>query len=507
MITNTKKVIKPIILLLCLSVVFTIQSCKKSRSDMGKTLFQKTKNKIYKDVTPEGFEPVFKKMLAEERFNLDNPRTITEFYEQNGYDPIFVMDHIINGELTASYFQMAGDHGLDPKMFKAQEIDDLIKKITAKKGIKKLDEAYHDIAELELLAANSLIKYSNALKYGVINPKKIYARYYVETKRPDSSDMVAVFKAGNVKNYLDSIQPKDVSYTAIQKALKEGTVAPGMSKEETRRFFIVNLERLRWKNKPTEKKYVIVNIPDYMLNVVEDGKSVLSMKVCVGEGRNKEDVKSLINYDQGDAVDQPFSHETPQLNSMIHSADVNPIWNIPKSIATKEIMVEAAKDRYYLSNKNIRVYKNGNEIDNPDDIDWASAPKDGTYEFKQRPGDDNALGKIKFLFNNQSSVYLHDTPAKLPFTKPMRAVSHGCVRVGDPNGLALNLFGEGKKYNMINEKMSEDNPAPTTISLSPKIPVYLTYVTAWADNGKVEVRKDVYGLDIVLYANLQKLID
>ena len=507
MIACTKKVIKPIILLLCLAVIFTIQSCKKSRSDMGKTLFQKTKNKVYKDVTPEGFEPIFKKMLADEREKLDNPQTITAFYEQNGYDPIFVMDHIINGELTASHFLMAGDHGLDPRMFKAQEIDALMKKVDDKKGVKTVDEAYRAIAELELLTANSLIKYSNALKYGVLNPKKIYARYYIETKRPDSSDITAVFKAGNLKNYLDSIQPKDVNYTTIQKALKEGVQAPSMSKEETRRFFIVNLERLRWKNKPTEKKYVIVNIPDYMLNVMENGKSVISMKVCVGEGRNKDDIKSLINFDQGDAVDQPFSHETPQLNSMIHSADVNPIWNIPKSIANKEIMVEAAKDRYYLANKNIRVYKDGNEIDDPEDIDWSSAEKDGSYEFKQRPGDENALGKIKFLFNNKSSVYLHDTPAKLPFTKPMRAVSHGCVRVGDPQGLARSLFGEGKKYDMIVEKMAEDNPAPTTISLSPKVPVYLTYVTAWADNGKVEVRKDVYGLDIVLYANLQKLTD
>jgi murein L,D-transpeptidase YcbB/YkuD len=90
----------------------------------------------------------------------------------------------------------------------------------------------------------------------------------------------------------------------------------------------------------------------------------------------------------------------------------------------------------------------------------------------------------------------------------MRAVSHGCIRVGDPQGLALSLFGAGKKYNMIVEKMAEDNPAPTTISLSPKVPVYITYVTAWAqDNGNIEVRKDVYGLDIVLFANLQKLTD
>jgi murein L,D-transpeptidase YcbB/YkuD len=280
-----------------------------------------------------------------------------------------------------------------------------------------------------------------------------------------------------------------------------------MSKEESQRLYIVNLERLRWKNKPTEKKYVIVNIPDYMLNVVENGKSVLSMKVCVGEGRNMDNVKSLINYDQGDVIDQPFTHETPQLNSKIHSADVNPIWNIPKSIANKEIMVEAAKDRYYLANKNIRVYKDGDEIDDPEDIDWASASQDGSYEFKQRPGDENALGKIKFLFNNKSSVYLHDTPAKLPFTKPMRAVSHGCVRVENPKGLAHALFGDGEKYNLIAKYMDEDNSSPTTINLSPKVPVYITYITAWAENnGSIEIRKDVYGLDIVLYANLQKLV-
>ncbi len=178
MITATNKM-KPIIILLCLAVTFTIQSCKKSRSDMGKTLFKQTKNKVYKDVTPEGFEPAFKKLLDEERFNLDNPRTITEFYEQNGYDPIFVMDHIITGELTAEKFLAAGDHGLDPQMFKAQEINALIKKVNAKKGIKKLDEAYRAIAELELLTANSLIKYSNALKYGIVNPKKIYSFSFV----------------------------------------------------------------------------------------------------------------------------------------------------------------------------------------------------------------------------------------------------------------------------------------------------------------------------------------
>ena len=474
---------------------------------MGKTLYQKTKNKIFKEVTPEGFATVFQQVLAEEKSKLTNPQLITTFYEQNGYDPIFVMDHIILKDLDASYFERAGEHGLNPKMFQAAEIADLIKKINTKKSIKTVDEAYHDLAHLELMTANSLINYSNAIQYGVINPKKIYNRYYVETKRPDTAGINDILHVAKLKNYLDSIQPKDVQYTTLQKALKEGVQSPGMTAEETKRVIAVNLERLRWKNKPDANKYVIVNIADYMLNVIENGKSTLSMKVCVGQGRNMDNAKTLANVTEADKTDNPFTRETPQLNSMIHSVDVNPIWNIPESIANKEIMVEAAKDRFYLENKGINVYKNGEKVDDPEDIDWASAPKDGTYEFKQRPSDENALGKIKFMFKNQSSVYLHDTPAQIPFTKPMRAVSHGCVRLDDPKGLALNLFGAGKKYDMIDKFMGEDKPAPTSISLNPKVPVYLTYITCWADDaGTMQVRKDVYGLDIVLYANLMKFM-
>lgn len=467
---------------------------------MGKILYQKTKNKVFKQVTPEGFAEVFKQVLAHEHSQLNYPKVITAFYTQNEYDPTFVMDHVFNSDLktAVSYYQKANEHGLDPKMFRADEIAKLINKFYNKDEIKTLDQAYHAIAELELLSANSLIKYTNALQYGVVNPKNIYSRYYIKTLHPDSAAMTKVFEVTDLKKYLDSIQPKDPQYIALQKALASGAPAPGISAEETKRIIITNLERLRWRNKPTEKKFVIVNIPDYRLDVIDSGKSVLNMKVCVGQGRNMDNAKTLTNYVDTDKVDRPNRHSTPQLNSMIHSVDVNPVWNIPESIASKEIMVEAAKDPYYLENKGINVYKDGKLID-PDDINWATAAK-GDYDFKQKPGDNNSLGKIKFLFNNQSSVYLHDTPAKEAFKKTMRAVSHGCVRLGNPQGLALNLFGAGSKYDLIAKDMASDRPDPTTINLNPKIPVYITYVTGWADeNGALQIRPDVYGLDIVLY--------
>ncbi|MDB5009908.1 MAG: hypothetical protein JWQ06_697 [Mucilaginibacter sp.] len=508
MITDTKKLILPIIFLIFFAITLTLQSCKKNRSDISKILYAKTQNKVFKNVTQEGFAEVFQQVLTKEKSKMANPQFITNYYKQNGYDPVFVMDHLFNGDLKSAigYYQKANEHGLDPKLFKADEITTLINKFYNKDGIKTLEEAYHDMAELELLTANSLITYSNALQYGVINPKNIYARYYTVTKRPDSASMSHIFHENNLKTYLDSIQPKDPQYLALQKALMSGYQASGISKEETQRLIIVNLERLRWKNKPAENKYVIINIPDYTLNVMDSGKSVLHMKVCVGEGRNKNNTYNLVNYTDSATIDRPFSRETPQLNSLIHSVQVNPVWNIPKSIATKEIIKEAADDPYYLSNKGIAVYKNDVKVEDIESIDWADAVKDGSeYEFKQQPGADNALGKIKFLFKNKSSVYLHDTPAKAAFEKAKRDISHGCVRLGDPQGLALQLFGQGSKYDKIVEYMSSDNPDPTTINLPNKVPVYITYVTCWADESQnLQVRQDVYGLDVVLYATLKK---
>ena len=488
---------------------FTFQGCKKpARSDMGAQLFKKTNNKVFKDVTPDGFAPVFEDVLNQEKSKLNNANTISAYYHKNGFDPIFVMEHFPNDDVKTllTYYNNANNHGLDPKIFQTAQIDTLLHTFYNKKGIKDVNEAYRDIAHLELLLANSLINYSNAMQFGVINPRRIYARYFTQTKRPDSTFMTHVFDVRSFKPYLDSIQPKNPQYIAIQKALADANyIAPGLTRQETQRLLVVNLERLRWQNKPTENRYVIVNIPDFQLNIMNGGHSELNMKVCVGEGRNKDYTNTLVEYDESDKVDRPFSRETPQLNSMINEAQVNPVWNIPESIASKEIITEAQKDPYYLSNKNINVYKDGKLVDDPETITWDDNSA-SEYSFKQQPGSDNALGKIKFLFPNKSSVYLHDTPAKEPFNQTMRAVSHGCVRLEKPLDFAKALFGDGEKYNLIEKLVSEDKSEPTDIALPKKMPIYITYITCWQDeNGQLQVRPDVYGLDIVLYGHLQKI--
>jgi len=476
---------------------------------MGKILFTETRNKVFKSVENDAFTEVFKSTLEKESTGLSNPKLINAYYAKNNFEPVIVLQHVPKKGLQAlvPYLGNAGDHGLDPEYFKSKEYASLVEQLYDKNKVKTTEEAYQLIARLELLAANSLINYSNAMQFGTVSPKRIYASYYTDTKRPDSASMNSVFAIGDLKSYLDSIQPKGKQYIALQQALKEGSAAPGISKEETQKILKVNLERLRWKNKPSEDKYVIVNIADFRLDVMEAGKSVLDMKVCVGEGRNKDFKDNIQEYDENDLKkDRPFSRETPQLNSMIHSVQVNPVWNIPQSIATNEITKFAAADRYYLANHNIDVFENGKKVEDPETVDWSAGNPGKKYQFKQRPGEDNSLGKIKFLFNNQSSVYLHDTPAKAAFKQSMRAVSHGCVRVEKPLDFAHALFGDGAKFEQIKKQMNDTVAVATDIALPNKVPVYLSYFTSWVDQGgTVQVRRDVYGLDIVLYTYLQKM--
>jgi murein L,D-transpeptidase YcbB/YkuD len=506
---NASKTRLWLFLILVFSAAFVLQSCKKSRSDIGKLLFDETKNKVYKNIEAEAFAEAFKKRLAEKQSSLRNPKLIVSFYEHADYEPVLINKHFPKQSLKilADYLNKAEAHGLDPEIFKAKSFSSLLNKIYEKKGVQSTEEAYTAIADLEIMAANSLINYSNALQYGLISPRRIYAMYYTETKRPDSTSMSRIFKVDQLKSYLDSIQPKDPKYLSLQKALQNNIAAMGLTTGDTKRLLQVNMERLRWKNKyENENKYVVVNIPDFYLDVIDQGKSILRMKVCVGEGRDLKYTDKLEEYDENDLKkDRPFTRETPQLRSMIHSVQVNPVWNIPESIATNEITKYAAKDRYYLANNNIDVYKDGQLVQDPELIDWSEGTPGKTYSFKQRPGDDNSLGKIKFLFNNESAVYLHDTPAQAAFKQPMRAVSHGCVRVEKPLELAYALFGNGDKYNTIKEDMKSDNPKARDIALDNKIPVYLTYFTAWADdNEQIQFRKDIYGLDVVLYSYMEK---
>lgn len=476
------------------------QSCSKKRSDIARLLYGKTPNKYFKKLNADSVAAAIQAEIERDHIQ----PIVKNFYDSQDDEPVLILHHFQGDELKAfaDKLDSVATHGLDTSAFKAAVYRSLLNKFYDPKAITSASQAYRELAKLEMMTASLLVQYSTTLQYGAINPAKIFQRYALTIKEPDSTAARQVLETKNLTAYLDSLQPKDPQYLALQKALVNHTALRDLSWDESRRVLMVNLERRRWRDKPTAPKYVVVNIPDFHLDVMENGRSVLGMKVCVGKGRNMYGQKTLLRYADTDQVDRPV-HETPLLSSAIYEAQVNPTWNIPASIASKEIITQAKADPFYLSNHNIDVYKNGQQV-TADSVDWSNVnPAD--YSFKQEPGEDNALGKLKFLFKNKFSVYLHDTNEKAAFNHVMRAVSHGCVRVEQPLELAKALFGEGSKYDLIQQDFQADNPQPTDIALPAKVPVYIIYQTCWADSsGALQYRRDVYGQDIILYANLTK---
>jgi L,D-transpeptidase YcbB len=505
----TKRFTIYLLFLTFISAIFFV-SCKKSKSDIGAILFKESKNKVFKKVDSTKYNQIFRDVLADLEPELRSPGVLKSYYSTHDYEPYFIVNLIPEKKLEEllAYYRQAPVHGLNPDLFDFDKLKPLVDKLYDKKAVKTEEEAYQTIAKVEILTANSLIKYSNALQFGTVNPRAIFARYYMKTARPDSTSMAKVFKIQDLNAYLDSIQPSNPTYKQLQKALANGYQYEGMSKEETAKVIKLNLERLRWKNKGEDNRYVWVNIPDFSLTYFENGKPNLSMKVCVGEAKEPNFYEKLREYNaSGDIDDRPHNHETPLLNSEIHTIVVNPIWNIPKSIAQSEIAVKAAEDPYYLANNGIEVYHKGQKIDS-DNIDWDMVSRENMkFDFKQAPGEQNALGKMKFLFKNSSSVYLHDTPAKSAFNLPNRAVSHGCVRVEDPLALAKAVTKGNNLYKGIVNSFNGEAGSSKSYGIEDKVPVYLDYVTCWVDGkGNIQIRPDVYFLDRILYRRMAKYL-
>jgi L,D-transpeptidase YcbB len=208
-----KRAVKFLLILLS-AFVLTLPACRKKRSAMATLLFKQTHNKIFKDASPDSFKVVFEQVFNQKKATLTHAWFIEDFYAKSHFNPVFVLNHLYNGDLDklADSLDHADEHGLNAEMFQSAGLKATIAKFYAKPGVKTLDEAYHDMAELEITAANSLINYSNALQFGAINPRNIYERYFLSTREPDSLSMVNVFHIADMQSYLNSIQPKDPQY-------------------------------------------------------------------------------------------------------------------------------------------------------------------------------------------------------------------------------------------------------------------------------------------------------
>ncbi|SEP58646.1 Murein L,D-transpeptidase YcbB/YkuD [Faunimonas pinastri] len=241
-------------------------------------------------------------------------------------------------------------------------------------------------------------------------------------------------------------------------------------------LLVANMERWRWMPRDMGAFNVTVNVPEFQLRIFDNGKVVHQTRVVVGKS----------------------DHQTPLFSNAIQYLVVNPYWNVPSSIITKEMMPSIrANPVGYFKRHNYQVLRKigGRTVEvSPASIDWGTVnPR--TLTIRQDPGDQNALGKIKFLFPNDYAVYLHDTPSKSFFARDMRALSHGCVRVDNPMDFADALLAHNPQWNAARlKKMFGDKER--WVKLDNTIPVHLAYFTAWVDEGgNLRRFADVYGVD------------
>ena len=232
---------------------------------------------------------------------------------------------------------------------------------------------------------------------------------------------------------------------------------------------MVNLERLRWVPVKMENEYSMVNIPEYRLHVVEDGKLAWTANVVVGK-----DVK-----------------QTSIFKGNISKIILNPYWNIPNSIIKGEIIPNIKKNPNYLADNNMEVLS-GEKVINSATINWGKYSGDIPFTIRQKPGPDNALGKMKFLFPNGFNIYLHDTPSKGLFNSTKRAFSHGCIRVEDPKKLLLYFLRKDKDWNEEKVDAVLQTDKEFGIQVKPTVPVYIVYFTSWVDSaGQLNFRNDI----------------
>ncbi len=231
------------------------------------------------------------------------------------------------------------------------------------------------------------------------------------------------------------------------------------------RQLMVNIERVRWMPAERGSNFVLVNIPEFKLHVMDKGRQVMDMNVIVGKAANN----------------------TVIFTSNLKYVVFSPYWNVPPSITRKEILPAIRRNSNYLSRNHMEI----------------TSYSGGLPEIRQKPGPANALGLVKFLFPNNYNIYLHDTPNKELFSLNTRSFSHGCIRISEPKKFAEYLLRDDPAWTSEKIDSAMHLAKEKWVNISKPIPVYVVYFTAWVDsNGKLNFRNDLYKHDAKMIEKL-----
>ncbi len=291
-------------------------------------------------------------------------------------------------------------------------------------------------------------------------------------------------------DYLRNLHPKHAQFEFLRQALLKTRAQADPASKRLVEKILVNMERWRWMPEHLGALYVWLNVPEFMMYVVKENKTIHSEKIVVGER----------------------AYATPIFSANMRSIVFNPEWTVPPTIVRENLLPKlrggsggwfGSNNTAILKQHQLKVIYNGREVD-PDGIDWKSVNM-SAISFKQAPGPRNVLGKVKFVYPNTHMVYMHDTIKRDLLNKTARAEGHNCPRVDNPGKVAAVLLAEDKGWEKSKVDQLLDKGYNSAVPLDHSIPVHTTYFTAVADNdGQVRTFEDIYGLDGAVEAILSK---
>lgn len=479
--------------------------------------------------------------------SLDATKLITEFYKLKKYIPAWTDKGDLNkqGDTLLNILKNADVYGLIPSDYHFFKIDSLLN--TCKDSATKRFNAVK-LYEADVLLTDAFFTFAVHVSKGRFNADSLTLEWHPEKL---DTNLVALLDTCISRNIIhetmDSLEPRNSQYQKLKLALKEfkfqfkdadwdslanresdsltfrervkgrlvcsqdyfdefkGNDSIKLVKsiknfqcrhnltedgkvgkltfralQRTKQDYIhqieLNMERWRWKKEPKDKQLVWVNIPKFEMRVIEKDTLVMKSRVIVGEP----------------------DHQTPVLKSTIRYFIIYPYWTVPYSIATKEILPILKRDTSYLRRKNFDVLDGNNYIVDPSTINWKRYSK--TYfpwKLRQRIGEDNSLGVLKFNFENKYGVYMHDTDNRKLFNREMRAMSHGCCRLDKWMDFAKFLIRDDSvKYPVDSLEADLEKEKQKYVYFRRAIPLYINYYTAEVDeHGGLFLFLDVYRKD------------
>ncbi|MGR3511859.1 MAG: L,D-transpeptidase family protein [Paracoccaceae bacterium] len=471
-------------------------------------------------------------------------RGLAAFYRAHGYQPLWTGDDAQSKQRREVFLRAiadAGSHGLPAQRYSLETIDADLRAVTSDRAL----------GRVEVEMTKLFLRYAREVQTGVLNPRSIDSGIVRQVPVRNSTDVLTAFAKSSPAAFIRQLPPQTPEYARLMKEkmryealiarggwgekvnvrnlepgdsgalvvtlrnrliamgymprsatatydtrmrqavaafqTDHGLVSDGIagagtlkeinaSAEKRLSQILVAMERERWTNMPRGERHIWVNITDFKSQIIDDGKVTFETKSVVGH--RDED------------------RRTPEFSDVMEHMVINPTWNVPRSIATKEYLPLLQRNPYALSH--LKLYdRRGREVSRARVVDFNRFNAQSfPFNMKQPPSRSNALGLVKFMFPNRYNIYLHDTPAKELFGRDVRTFSFGCIRLNDPFDFAYALLAKQEKDPKGAFQRILGTGRETQVNLEEQVPVHIVYRTAYTQaKGRLQFRLDVYGRD------------